>query len=106
MSDVVIYGWSATASLLAHFVGPRYARNDERGKARNDDRPRRYAFRNCRWAFYVWGIAVLFIDCPVDDCFCGIYNKAFSGVVAVHNHILVGLHFSGAGAQTHLRNID
>ncbi len=43
MSDVVIYGL------------PRYARNDERGKARNDGRPCRYAFRNCRWAFYVWG---------------------------------------------------
>ena len=56
--------------------------------------------------FVYGGIAVLFIDCPVDDCFCCIYNKAFSGVVAVHNHILVGLHFSSSGAQAHLRNID
>jgi len=40
MSDVVIYGWSAIASLLAHFVRARYARNDERGKARNDERGR------------------------------------------------------------------
>ena len=38
MSDVVICGWSATASLLAHFVGPRYARNDEGGECERDCR--------------------------------------------------------------------